>query len=295
MSLVSRKLKVLVLGGKGFIGRHAVRFLHQQNVEVTIGTRQPAANPEFCETGFVLHKMLEESDWIPRISEFDIVLNSVGILRQRPGESYEAVHHHAPAAIAAACNKTNARYVHVSAVGLRADARSRFNTSKLRGEKAITDVGGDYIIARISLLDGEGGFGAAWLRGIARLPVFIVPNSATGRIAALTADDAGEALARLCLNPDTNRTRTFDLGGEDSYLFEDYIRGLRRRHTSHRAIALRLPGLITRLAAHFFDLIHFSPFSFGHWEMLCYDNLPRSADLRKVLGRPGNAVVEAIE
>jgi NADH dehydrogenase len=150
---------------------------------------------------------------------------------------------------------------------------------------------GDSIIARISLLDGEGGFGAAWLRGIARLPVFIVPATATGRIAALTADDAGEALANLCLGRNTSGKRIFELGGENAYLFEDYVRGLRRRHTKHRALAIRLPGVLTRVAAHVFDLVHFSPFSFGHWEMLCHDNIPRSPDLMTVLGRPPAEVI----
>ena len=216
----------------------------------------------------------------------------IGIVSRSGTLTYEAVHHRAPAAIAAACCETGTRYIHVSAVGLRAEAASRFNTSKLHGETAIEAAGGDYVIARISLHDGEGGFGAAWLRGIAKLPVFIVPISATGRIAALTADDAGEALANLCLQPDSSRKRNVDLGGEDYYLFEDYIRGLRKRHTERRAYAIRLPGIVMRAASHVFDLAHFSPFSFGHWEMLCHDNVPRAPDLREILGRPPTQVIE---
>lgn len=288
---MSRNLKVLVLGGKGFVGSHAVKFLRREGVEVTVGTRQPRANSDTTEVKAVLHDMVRESDWTDLVSQFDVTLNSVGILRQRRGETYEAVHHHAPAAIAAACSKTGKRFVHVSAVGVRPEAKSRFNTSKLRGEQAIAKVGKDYVVARISLLDGDGGFGAAWLRGVARLPVFIVPTSAVGRIAALTADDAGEALANLCTRPDSTNRKNVDLGGEELYLFEDYIRGLRRRHTSHRALAIRLPGALTRIAAHIFDLIHFSPFSFGHWEMLCHDNIPRSNDLRVLLARSPTKVI----
>lgn len=292
MPSVSHNLSVLVLGGKGFIGSHAVKYLNDRNAKITIGTRRANASGRFRELELVLHEMVDVSDWIDIVGQFDVVLNSVGILRQRVGETYDAVHHRAPTAIAAACRTAGARYVHVSAVGLRAEAISRFNTSKLHGETAIEAAGGDYVIARISLLDGEGGFGAAWLRGVAKLPVFIVPMSATGRIAALTADDAGEALANLCLQPDGNRKRNVDLGGEDYYLFEDYIRGLRKRHTDRRAFAIRLPGIVMRAAAHVFDLVHFSPFSFGHWEMLGHDNIPRSPDLREVLGRPPTKVIQ---
>lgn len=289
---MNSKRNVLVLGGKGFIGRHAIDFLHRNGASITIGTRQPRPNANPSEVGVVLHKMQQASDWIELVSQFDVVLNSVGILRQRPGETYDAVHHGAPAAIAAACAKTGTKFIHVSAVGLRAEAKSRFNTSKLLGEEAIEAVGGNHLIVRISLLDGEGGFGAAWLRGVAKLPVFVVPGSAVGRIAALTAADAGEALAILCLESNERQSRNIDLGGEEYFLFEDYIRGLRQRHTEHRALAIRVPGIITRLAAHFFDVVHFSPFSFGHWEMLCHDNIPRSRDLRQILGRPPTRVIE---
>ena len=65
-----------------------------------------------------------------------------------------------PTALARTCRELPKRFVHVSALGLHADARSRFLTSKLAGEVAIKTSGGHWAIVRPSLLDGEGGCGA---------------------------------------------------------------------------------------------------------------------------------------
>ena len=81
-----------------------------------------------------LHELVSVDQWRSLIEDYDAVLNCVGILRQRPGESYDRVHHVAPAALARACAGAGVRLVHVSALGLSRNARSRFLTSKLLGE-----------------------------------------------------------------------------------------------------------------------------------------------------------------
>lgn len=290
-------MKVLVLGGHGFIGRHAVSALARAGAAVTIGTRNPRSGPgDYPQERHVLHEALAESDWHDAAQRFDVILNAVGILRQRLGETYDAVHHRAPEALALACKAHDTRLVLVSALGLSLSARSRFLSSKVRGEQAVESVGGRWILARLSLLDGDGGFGASWLRGVSKLPLFVVPTSAQGRIAALTANDAGEALSALCLRSDealdTADSRVYELGGRTAFSFEGYIHGLGRRYRSSRAKAVRVPGVLARVGAHLCDLVHFSPFSFGHWELLCHDNVPNPNRLGELLGREPDPVVD---
>ena len=289
-------MKVLVLGGNGFIGRHAVKQLKQSGVDVTIGSRNSTGSDRIPVKQLKLEELTNENDWKDITSQYDVVLNCVGILRQRPGEKYEDVHHLAPKAISCACADSNTRFVHVSALGLSLTAKSRFLTSKFKGEQAIKQSTCDWAIVRPSLLDGDGGFGAEWLRGVSKLPLFIIPSSATGKIAALTVEDAGIALARLCTQDaktlNLEHSRIFELGGLKTYTFESYIRGLRSRYTNKRSVAIPIPGWIARAGAHLFDLVHFSPFSFGHWELLCSDNIPEENRLPELLGRTPTKVIE---
>ncbi len=301
----TRPGKVLVLGGAGFVGRHAVAALLDAGAAVVIGTRFPdslrdreaphpaAAKAPHQEIRF--ERLTSPADWLPFIDDVDAVLNCVGILRQRRNETYDLVHHRAPAALAEACRDQQKRFVHVSALGLDKPARSRFLTSKLAGEKAIRNTGGDWIIARPSLLDGVGGFGAAWLRAIARLPLYVAPADAKGHIAALDVTELGEALARLSLGSAEDLmlddSRVFELGGTESWQFRDYIDALRGTYTDKPALCITLPGILARAGAHLFDILHFSPFSFGHWELLRRDNRPLRNRLPELLGRQPVSVV----
>ena len=278
-----------MLGGKGFIGRHAVLALAAHNVDIVVGTRKLDEISSHPQMPVRFETMLEAEDWLPIIRDFDVVLNCVGILRPVGKSTYDAVHHLAPVALAEACDQQQKRFIHVSALGLQKNAKSGFLVSKKRGEEAIQAVSSSWVIARPSLLDGEGGYGAAWLRGVARLPFFVIPCDANGLIAGLMVTDLGEALAQLCLKTDTvlklEQSREFEMGGNDALAFESYIRGLRKRYSQRRALCLRIPGLLARIGAHVCDVLHATPFSFGHWELLRNDNTPNPNRLAELIGR----------
>ena len=133
------------------------------------------------------------------------------------------------------------------------------------------------------------------MRGISRLPLFVAPADAKGHIAALDVGDLGEALARLALTDAEalrlDRSRIFEFGGAESWEFRDYVFALRRTYTHKRSLCVPLPGLIARLGAHICDLLHITPFSFGHWELLQRDNVPEHNRLQEVLGRDPVSVV----
>ena len=288
---VNRRPVVLVLGGRGFIGRHAAAALAEAGAHVVIGTRFPrhaAAAARVREAR--LERLLAAADWAPVLDGVDVVVNCVGILRPRGRETYDRVHHRAPAALAAACAMRGLRLVHVSALGLDAPVRSGFLTSKRDGETALRASGADWHIVRPSLLDGDGGFGARWVRRVARWPVHAVPADAIGRIAALDVRDLGEALARLALRGAPDGVREHDLGGLHARDMAAHLAAMRACLTDRPARRVRVPALLARIAAHACDALHWTPYSFGHLELLRHDNLPRENRLPLLLGRAPHPV-----
>lgn len=289
--------RVLVLGGAGFIGRHAVAALLERGLRPIVGSRRPAragarlpACAQDCPRREIhLERLLDAADWLPRLEDVDVVVNCVGILRQRGHETYDRVHHRGPAALAAACRERGVRLVHVSALGLSDDARSRFIRSKRAGERAIRASGANACIVRPSLLDAEsGGYGASWLRRVARWPVHPLPAGAVGRIAALDVRDLGEALALLALRPGLRGPEgpgEFELGGREEFTLHEYVARLRALGNDAPARYLPVPDALVRLGSHACDLLHLTPFSFGHWELLQRDNCPCRDDLGLLLGR----------
>jgi len=300
-------MRVMVLGGTGFIGRHAAAALRARGHAVVIGTRHPARalrklppalrasfhDVELRETHF--ESLTTRYIWQPLLGDVDAVVNCVGILRERGGETYDRVHNMAPAALGEACARLGLRLVHVSALGLRPEARSRFIRSKLIAEKTIMASRADYSIVRPALLDGEGGFGAAWLRRVAAWPVHLYPSDARGRMAPLDVRDLGEALAVLCERGGEGR-REVELGGSAKRSMPEYLGALRAKHSTRPALRVPVPALLARLAARTCDLLHFSPLCPGALELMRRDNLPQVNMLSALIGRaptPVGAIVTA--
>ncbi len=286
-------MKVLILGGAGFIGRHAAASLLARGHTVVIGSRDPAsAGKRLPPEALACERREVHMDWLTAPAEWrallrgvDCVVNAVGILRERGFETYERVHYRGPRALAEACAQKSMRLVHVSALGLSELSRSRFLRSTLAGERAISASRADWSIVRPSLLDGEGGFGARWLRRVARWPLHFVPADASGQLAALNVRDLGDAIAALCERSGADGWREVELGGGARRTMAEHLAALRCGQGLAAAPVIPVPGLLVRLASHLCDLAHFSPLSYGHWELMRRDNAPKLNLLPALIGR----------
>ena len=278
---------MLVLGGRGFIGRHIVASLLKQGTEIMIGSRK-AYPTSSTYVAVKMQEMTHPADWIKVIAGYDVVVNSVGILRERWKETYDAVHRQAPVALATACKNQGIRLIHISALGLSAKAQSRFIRSKLNGEQALLSSGADFAIVRPSLLDGEGGFGAQWIRRVAKSPIYAVMKT-NGVIAPLKVSDLGDAIARLCFMPQLP-SKEIELGGNDVISMREYLARLRREYTNYKAYVFEVPIWMVRLSSHILDLLQLTPLSFGHVELMQGYNAPKLNLLANLIGRKPAAI-----
>ncbi len=284
----------LVIGGHGFIGRYVVKHLQLLGAKVIVGTRHTDQKNQNNnkERQIALHKINSLEQWEARLCNVDIVVNAVGILRQRPNETYEKVHHHAIALLAAACARKKIRWVHISALGLKNQVKSRFISSKLRGEEALKSSHADWAIVRPSLVDGNGGFGAKWFRRVAQWPVHIAPSNAKGLFAPINVDDLGEATARVSLQKQQENTpeieRIYELGGNQKVSILEHLQALRSKND--KPFTITVPAIIARIVSHAFDVLHITPYSFGHYELLKQNNYPEHNRLYEVLGRSAKVI-----
>ena len=298
----SAKPVVLILGGYGFVGRYAAAALRDESVQVLIGTRggrqlttsvASEESNDFFQRCLKFHHCLSISDWQPLLHDVDLVINCVGILRERTDETFAAVHHKAVAALAQSCEIMNIPLIHVSALGIDTPVRSEFSLSKLRGEQAIRDSGCHATIVRASVVDADDGYGSGWFRRVAQWPVILLPGNATCLLSPVAAGDLGDALAKLalgvlnapCVEPECC---LLEVSAGENFTLKNYLLRL-RKPTGFWGVkplfVVRVPDFLASLSAKVFDYFSITPYSTGHHELLQFDNVPANNALPEILGR----------
>ena len=273
---------VLVIGGKGFIGRHIVRQLENWGCDVLVGTRCQNLR-SINERKIEIHLIHHESELDKVLKHVDVVVNAVGILRERKGETYDQVHHLAVETLAIACKKRDIRFIHISALGLDNEVKSQFLNSKKDGERAVQRIKGDWYIVRPSLVDGDGGYGAKWFRRVAKWPIHFAPANANGVITPIHVEDLAECIAKIALKADNavlETDRIYEIGGEHQVTVLEYLKLL---EPNVNAFSFKVPAWFSRLTSHIFDLFKITPFSFGHYELLKFDNKPTKNQTKELI------------
>ena len=152
-------MRILLTGATGFAGHHVAQALFAAGHEVVGCSRhRNEALHRYPDFGWIRVDFAADravDAWRPRLTGFDAVINTAGIVRERPGESFAAVNFEAPRALFRACAERGPRRViQLSAPDCERDARA-YARAKLAAERALAELDLDWTIVRAPLLHPE--------------------------------------------------------------------------------------------------------------------------------------------
>ena len=260
---------ILVLGGSGFVGRYAVSRLDAAGYAITVPTRRRERARHLIllpQTDVVQMNVHDDGHLERLMSDKDIVVNLVGILHGRLGDSndpygpdFRKAHVELAERVVACARRSKVRrLVHVSALGVTdndpATLPSRYLRSKAAAEKVVRESGLDWVIFRPSVMFGPGD---SFLSLFARLqrfaPILAVPN-ADARFQPVYVGDVADAILKGVKDPEMIG-KTYELAGPDVFTLRELIR-LAGRCSGHERPT--------------FDL----PLSLGHLQAMVMEKLP---------------------
>ena len=291
-----------VFGATGFVGRYLVRRLAGAGARVIAASRRPERAGFLRPMGDVGQIQPVAADVRDRaaaaaaVAGSDVVANLVGILHEAGGQRFSAIHAQGAENVAlAAAGAGAARLIHVSALGAREAAPSRYGRSKAAGEAAVRAAFPAAAIVRPSLVFGPEDDFLTRFAALARFaPALPLIDGGRTRFQPLYVQDLAEALGRLAERSGA-AGETWELGGPRVYSFRELLE-LVLAVTGRRALLVPTPGALLALKARALELLPNPPLTRDQLAMLSEDNMV-GAD--SVAGRIGDlgiapAALEAV-
>ena len=260
-------MRVVVLGGSGFVGRHLVSRLSVAGCQVVVPTRRREAAKHLIllPTVEVIESDVHDPAALANVLRgAGAVVNLVGILNESGANSFARAHVALAANVVAACKVSGVRRL-LQMSGLHADPAGPSNYLRSKGEaEALVKASGlDWSIFRPSVIFGrEDDFLNMFAKLVRMLPV-IALASPDGRFAPVYVGDVAHCMARA-LAADFPPGGSYDLCGPNAYTLRELVRYVGEVTGRPRPIVPLGPGL-SRLQA---TLLEFLP-----GQLMSRDNL----------------------
>lgn len=220
--------RVFVTGGTGFVGKAVIRALqaHGFSVRCLVRPGSEADLKGFEGIERVPGDVLKPEELGPSIEGCGALIHLVGIIREYPGRdiTFERLHSLATANMVKAAEAAEVpRFIHMSSLGTRPNARSRYHQTKWEAEETVRASRLEWTIFRPSIIYGVGdGFVSLMARMLRWLPAVPVIGDGKYRLQPVPVGQVAEGFARALAYPES-KGHIYEVGGPRSYAFTEIL------------------------------------------------------------------------
>lgn len=292
-------MNIFLTGATGFIGRRLAQHLLARGHSVTGAVRNPrAARRDLAGVHYVPIDFAQAQTadaWQPLLGGMDVVVNAVGILQQRRGQTFDVLHRAAPTALFDACVTAGVRrVVQISALGADEYARSAYHLSKKAADDHLRLLPIEHVIVQPSLVYGPGGTSARMFSALVRLPLIPLPGDGSQQVQPVHIDDLVTAMVALIEAPEPPSGAVPLVGPEPLSLKLFYTRLRSALGVSAPARFLPIPMSLMQLTARLSALVPGAMLDSETLQMLNRGNTGDPSYIRALLGREPKAVEQFV-
>ncbi|KQT13580.1 SDR family oxidoreductase [Ramlibacter sp. Leaf400] len=282
-------MRILLTGATGLIGGAIAHALLQRGHEVVCAVRDPSRlqlGPQARALQADLSAMPDADWWRPHLEGIDAVVNAVGILRESPGQSFDALHHRAPAELFLACATEGVRcVVQISALGADARASTAYHVSKRAADEVLRALPLRGAVVQPSLVFSPEGASSALFLGMATAPLLMLPDGGAMPVQPVHLEDVVDGVVALLDDPPPTVT-TLAFVGPQPITLRVYLAGLRQQlGLGREQWMLPMPQALFRAGARVAGQVPGSPLDADTAAMLLAGNAAPAEDFTRLLSR----------
>lgn len=220
-------MKVLLTGGTGYIGSSLRRYVKEEGHDVRLlvrsGSESKIDSPDSYE--ITRGDIFNTNACLRACEGCDAVIHLVGIIREyrSSGVTFDQHHRAATSNIVDAAARTGVRrFVHMSALGTRANAVSTYHKTKFAAEELVRSSALQWTIFRPSWILGAGDHATRQIVDLVKRPFVPLINGGKMLLQPAALEDVCTILTRALRKPET-QGKIYEVGGPDRLTFKQIV------------------------------------------------------------------------
>jgi len=214
---------ILVTGGTGFVGSHLIKRLASERIQTRCLARKTSAIEKLKELGIEVAygDVLDKESLKKAVEDVETVIHLVGIIVEKKGATFEIIHTQGTKNLVDVSKAAGVqRFIYISALGARENARSRYHKTKWEAERAVINSGMEYVIFRPSIMIGEGGEFITMLSKIVRWAPIIPIIDGESKVQPIYVENTVDCIIKSLTDPKTTN-RIFEIAGPDQITYKE--------------------------------------------------------------------------
>ena len=254
-----RNLRVTVFGGTGFVGRHLIKHLCNQECIVKVPTRNTAKGYFLQPLGDVGQINLIKFDLSDNrklknlIKDSDIVINLIGILFEKKRNDFINLHYNFVKRLVDNINLNKKHFIQISALGVNRYKDSLYSRSKFNAEEYIQKNSKKFSIVRPGLIFGpEDNFFCKFAKMSLFSPFLPLIMGGETKFQPVYVEDVCKGIMKILKKNITNQI--FEFGGPDIFTFKELLQIL-LKIINRKKLLIYIPKIVAIIMAKFFQIL----------------------------------------
>jgi uncharacterized protein YbjT (DUF2867 family) len=274
---------IFITGSTGFVGKEIVKRFMQKGEKVLLLVRNDSSIPFQVEK--IKGDVLDNKSLVEGMKKCNKVVHLVGIIRETKGQTFEKIHVQGTQNVVKAAKECGiSKIVHMSALGTRENAKSRYHKTKWEAEEIVRSSGIPYVIFRPSIIVGKEdkfvNLFVSMIKGMpGKLGILPVVGKGKNKFQPIGVEDVADCFVKACLD-EKIVNKTYVLAGDEVFTYNALldclmqVLGVQKRK-------LHFPISLMRILAFCFDWLPFFPLTRDQLLMLEEDNIGENEAMKR--------------